>query len=150
MILTEDTLLKLLNGRRVRMGRDLLIKSDNPVSYWDAESKELIVEMKSRRRHYDEQWIEVKKINRLIAAGKEKQKLPVLVISTPKGVWAYDVFLIAKNAKIDAIETVEEAVMSVNPITGDWEEVWKEFYVLQTADDNLLANRDEILKYAIA
>jgi hypothetical protein len=71
-----------------------LHKSTKFNSNWDCVSIEhkLTIELKSRNTHYDDLLIEKKKYDKLLILAAEDEHIPWYINSTPKGVWAFDLF----------------------------------------------------------
>lgn len=71
-----------------------LCESEHATSRYDCFSKEynLDIELKCRRRHYNELIIERSKYNALLTRSQSFNTIPVYVNSTPKGVWAFYLF----------------------------------------------------------
>jgi hypothetical protein len=68
-----------------------LQESKSSVSRYDCSSSmfNVDIELKCRRRHYNELIIERAKFDALISISKINSTIPVYVSSTPKGVWAF-------------------------------------------------------------
>lgn len=47
------------------------------------------IELKCRRKHYDELVIEKSKYEALIKKAEENGDIPIYICSTPKGIWAF-------------------------------------------------------------
>ena len=67
---------------------------DLPYSFSDCMSmdKEDDIELKCRKKHYDNMLIEKIKYDRLINRAKHSIKRPIYICSTPKGVWKWNLF----------------------------------------------------------
>lgn len=68
-----------------------LHKSKNSVARYDCSSNmfNVDIELKCRRRHYNELIIERAKFDALISLSEINSTIPVYINSTPKGVWAF-------------------------------------------------------------
>ena len=145
--LNESELLLLLNDRRAAKGLPQLKHTEDPFCRYDAEADDIILEMKSRRRHYPDLIIGTDKVEALVEIGEAKNKRPILAISTPKGVWAYDVFKIRDNAKLGAIETREIAVSATTQYERK-DKVKRTFFVLYADNEHKLEGEAAIKRYA--
>lgn len=76
-----------------------LIPSDNPTSRYDCYSSTFRshIELKCRRKHYDELIIEKGKYDAMMNRCKTEGTIPIYVNSTPKGVWAFYLDGLAKK-----------------------------------------------------
>jgi hypothetical protein len=68
-----------------------LISSDNPTSRYDCYSSyfKSHIELKCRRKHYNELIIEKGKYDAMIKRCNDEGTIPIYINSTPKGVWAF-------------------------------------------------------------
>ena len=68
-----------------------LEKSDNPMARYDCYSlaHNIDIELKCRRKHYDDLLIEKKKYDALLLRGSNFGTDPVYINSTPSGVWVF-------------------------------------------------------------
>jgi len=71
--------------------RSDLISSDNPTSRYDCYSEKFKshIELKCRRKHYDELIIEKGKYDAILKRCNDEGTIPIYINSTPKGVWAF-------------------------------------------------------------
>lgn len=71
-----------------------LVMSRRQFSKWDCYSPQYKkrVELKCRRKHYDELVIERKKYDALIEKCKPHGDEPIYICSTPDGVWAFNLY----------------------------------------------------------
>lgn len=69
-----------------------LKKSNNNKSRWDcvSESKELLIELKCRRTHYDTLIIEKGKYANLLVISDLLNYTPLYINSTPKGIYSFN------------------------------------------------------------
>jgi len=68
-----------------------LIRPEDQYSVWDcySESRNIYMELKCRRTHYDKLLIEKSKYDRLNKAAEARGMLPVYICSTPRGIWGF-------------------------------------------------------------
>lgn len=68
-----------------------LTPSEKPTSRYDCYSLEhnIDIELKCRKKHYDDLLIEKKKYDALVLRATNYGTAPVYINSTPKGVWAF-------------------------------------------------------------
>jgi hypothetical protein len=68
-----------------------LTRADDPFSVWDcySEMRNVYIELKCRRTHYEQLLIEKSKYDRLSAAAAEKSMIPLYICSTPLGIWGF-------------------------------------------------------------
>ena len=107
-LMTEDSLYDFLYN----WYQDL-IRPEDQYSVWDcySESRNIYIELKCRRTHYDQLLIEKSKYDRLTKAAADREMIPVYICSTPKGIWGFSL----PKHKI----TWEEREM---PVTTDFED----------------------------
>ena len=68
-----------------------LVRAEDQFSVWDcySESRNIYVELKCRRTHYDQLLIEKSKYDRLSTAAAARSMIPVYICSTPMGIWGF-------------------------------------------------------------
>ena len=73
-----------------------LEKSDNPMARYDCYSlvHNIDIELKCRRRHYDDLLIEKKKYDALLLRASNFGTDPVYINSTPSGVWVFRIAVV--------------------------------------------------------
>lgn len=88
MSMKEADLFQVLKDRYIP---DLTL-SDEPYSRFDCYSLEkgLDIELKCRRKHYEELLIEKDKYEALLARGKKHKTYTFYINSTPKGIYVFD------------------------------------------------------------
>ena len=71
-----------------------LVMSSNPISRWDCYSptKQHRIELKCRKKHYDELVIEKDKFEALIDKAIDNFDVPIYINSTPKGIYKWNLF----------------------------------------------------------
>tara|TARA_R110000803_G_C11693721_1_gene284398 strand:- start:52 stop:459 length:408 start_codon:yes stop_codon:yes gene_type:complete len=85
-----------------------LKNTTNEFSYYDATNQHYIIEYKIRFKHYNEQFIQVDKLYNLLMIAEYQNKIPVYIVSDPKGIFIYNLnknkgyFL---NSKIEVIKS---------------------------------------------
>lgn len=69
-----------------------LVKSDNPMSRWDCYSAiaNHRIELKCRKKHYDDLMIEEKKYRAMLEHCKDTFEIPMYINSTPEGVYRFN------------------------------------------------------------
>jgi len=67
-----------------------IVPAENPYSRWDMESNKSIIELKSRRTHYNTLMIERAKWVALRTEAKTSNKGAYYIVSTPEGIWMFN------------------------------------------------------------
>ena len=65
-------------------------KKTDQYERFDIENTEVIIELKCRRKHYDDLMIEKSKYDALVKEANESNRVPYYVVSTPNGVWLFN------------------------------------------------------------
>ena len=70
--------------------------SNSPISRWDCYSPitKHRIELKCRKKHYDELVIEKGKFDAMIFKANDNFDLPIYINSTPKGVYKWNLFFV--------------------------------------------------------
>lgn len=68
-----------------------ITKTENTYCRWDAESDSYLVELKSRRAHYNTQIIEYCKLDALMAEASKQDKTVMYIASTPRMILVFDI-----------------------------------------------------------
>ena len=91
--LTEKELFNLLKNN---IYEDLVLVSEDEYSAVDCFSHNhgIYVELKCRRKHYDELLIEKLKYDRLVAEANKIGMMPVYICHTPLGIWEFNLDLL--------------------------------------------------------
>jgi len=93
--INEKELYKVLRDKLIP---DLLsYKKSNSTYDCFSEDLNMQIELKCRRRHYDDLMIERSKWDRLLRESGKNGTRPIYLNSTPKGVWAFDLDHIKKS-----------------------------------------------------
>ena len=73
-----------------------LVMSNSPISRWDCYSPKTKhrIELKCRKKHYDELVIERGKFDAMIFKANDNFDLPIYINSTPKGVYKWNLFFV--------------------------------------------------------
>jgi len=71
-----------------------LVKSKYQMSRWDCYSPKHShrIEFKCRSQHYDSILIEKGKYDAMLEIGRENLEIPMFIVSTPKGVYRFNLF----------------------------------------------------------
>tara|TARA_R110002020_G_scaffold453806_1_gene668863 strand:- start:6068 stop:6448 length:381 start_codon:yes stop_codon:yes gene_type:complete len=74
-----------------------LVMSNSPISRWDCYSPKTKhrIELKCRKKHYDELVIERGKFDAMIFKANDNFDLPIYINSTPKGVYKWNLFFVS-------------------------------------------------------
>ena len=105
----------LYNALQKHLIPDLLsYKKSNSTYDCFSEDLNMQIELKCRRRHYDDLMIERSKWDRLLRESGKNGTRPIYLNSTPKGVWAFD---------LDHLERANGLVWSFKtlPVKTQWD-----------------------------
>ena len=83
----EVELTNILNSKIKELN---LKNTENEFSYYDASNQHYIIEYKIRSKHYKEQFIQVDKLYNLLMIAEHQNKIPVYIVSDPKGIFIYN------------------------------------------------------------
>ena len=97
----EQSIIDFLNGNRTEENQ--LVLDTYQYQFFDAESKNDIVEIKNRGKHYTTKIAEIEKLNNLRVESKIRNKNAFYVVRDEKGVWSINIS--EYGSKIRNLET---------------------------------------------